>query len=229
MKNSPAFQFYPTDFLADINVQAMTMEERGIYITLLCHCWIEDGLPNDDGDPIAGLLKNHRVAKCFIKKNGKFRNPRLDKERKKQLAYHKSQQEAGLRGAERRWGRHSKPIATPMAKHSSSSLSSSSSPSKEDSRESSIKADKAGQLFEEFWQAYPREGRFHKKACLTRFISIVKVGGLDDLKAGFAGYMDHLKDENLNKHFDKQPMHMMTFMNKERYLTYKEFKYEPRL
>ena len=92
-----------------------------------------------------------------------------------------------------------------------------------------VKADNTGQLFEEFWQAYPREGRFHKKACLARFTSITKNGGLDDLKAGFAGYVDHLKDENLNKHFDKQPMHMMTFMNKERYLTYKGFRYEPRL
>jgi len=92
-----------------------------------------------------------------------------------------------------------------------------------------VKADNTGQLFEEFWSAYPREGRFHKKACLARFTSIAKNGGIDDLKAGFAGYMDHLKDEKLNKHFDKQPMHMMTFMNKERYLTYKGFRYEPSL
>jgi uncharacterized protein YdaU (DUF1376 family) len=126
MKNPPSFQFYPQDFLADINVQAMTMEERGIYITLLCHCWIEDGLPLDDSHPIATLLNHPAVAKCFYKKKGKFRNPRMDKEREKQLVYYKSQQEAGLRGAEKRWGRHSKPIATPMAKHSSSSSSSSS-------------------------------------------------------------------------------------------------------
>jgi uncharacterized protein YdaU (DUF1376 family) len=125
MKNPPSFQFYPQDFMSDLNVQKMTMEERGVYITLLCHCWIEDGLPTDDGDPIGTLFKSHAVAKCFIKKKGKFRNPRLDRERAKQLVYHKSQQEAGLRGAEARWGRHNEPIATPMAKHSSSSSSSS--------------------------------------------------------------------------------------------------------
>ena len=126
MKNPPSFQFYPQDFLSDFNVQKMSPEERGIYITLLCHCWIEDGLPADDGDPIATLFKSRRVAKCFIKKKGKFRNPRLDRERKKQIIYHKSQQEAGLRGAAARWGRHGEPIATPMAKHGSSSSSSSS-------------------------------------------------------------------------------------------------------
>ena len=34
MKNkSPAFQFYPKDWLADPDVACMTMAERGIYIT----------------------------------------------------------------------------------------------------------------------------------------------------------------------------------------------------
>jgi uncharacterized protein YdaU (DUF1376 family) len=127
MKNPPSFQFYPRDFLSDINVQAMTMEERGIYITLLCLCWIEDGLPFDDSHPMATLWKKPGVAKCFVEKNGKLRNPRMDRERRKQIKYHKSQQEAGLRGAKKRWGRHSKPIATHMAKNSSSSSSSSSS------------------------------------------------------------------------------------------------------
>ena len=42
----PAFQFYPKDFLSDINVSVMSMEERGIYITLLSHCWLEGWLPN---------------------------------------------------------------------------------------------------------------------------------------------------------------------------------------
>jgi hypothetical protein len=44
MKNPPSFQFYPGDFLSDLNVQSMTDEEVGIYIKALSHCWIEDGL-----------------------------------------------------------------------------------------------------------------------------------------------------------------------------------------
>lgn len=43
----PAFQFYPADFLADAAVVAMTMQERGVYITLLCHQWIEGSIPAD--------------------------------------------------------------------------------------------------------------------------------------------------------------------------------------
>jgi len=92
-----------------------------------------------------------------------------------------------------------------------------------------IKADNTGQLFEEFWTSYPKEGRLHKKACALRFAELVKGGHLDDLKAGFAGYLGFLKHKELNEGFKQQPMHAMTFLNKDRYLTYKDFKYEARL
>jgi hypothetical protein len=92
-----------------------------------------------------------------------------------------------------------------------------------------IKADNTGQLFEEFWASYPREGRFHKKACGQRFAELVKGGHLDDLKAGFAGYLGFLKHKELNENFKQQPLHVMTFLNKERYATFKGYKYEPRL
>src|SRR5687768_14115762 len=42
---SPAFQFYPKDFLSDENVRVMSMQERGVYITLLSICWIHGTLP----------------------------------------------------------------------------------------------------------------------------------------------------------------------------------------
>ena len=45
----PAFQFYPKDFLADDNTAAMTNEELGAYIRLLCHVWIaENHLAGDE-------------------------------------------------------------------------------------------------------------------------------------------------------------------------------------
>lgn len=44
---SPAFQFYPKDFLTDIKVVLMPPAVRGMYVTLLCHDWLQDGLPED--------------------------------------------------------------------------------------------------------------------------------------------------------------------------------------
>ena len=44
-EKSPAFQFYPKDFLADSNVARMSNTEVGIYTRLLCYCWLEGALP----------------------------------------------------------------------------------------------------------------------------------------------------------------------------------------
>ena len=41
--NPPAFQFYPQDFIT--GVMYLTMEERGIYITLLCIQWSKNKIP----------------------------------------------------------------------------------------------------------------------------------------------------------------------------------------
>lgn len=85
------FPFYPSDFLADMNVQAMNLEERGLYVTLLCLDWQEDGLPTDM-KKIAKILKISEkklknlfssMEMCFTVHNSKLHNNRLIKERKK--------------------------------------------------------------------------------------------------------------------------------------------------
>jgi uncharacterized protein YdaU (DUF1376 family) len=103
MKNPPSFQFYPQDFLSDINVQSMTMTERGIYITLLCHCWIEDGLPINGSSRVVDLYfkKSSTVARCFVEIDGKYRNSRLDLERKKQVNWREKCSKGGLKSAEK--------------------------------------------------------------------------------------------------------------------------------
>jgi hypothetical protein len=34
----PAFQFYPSDWLASMAIMLMTPAEEGAYVRLLCHC-----------------------------------------------------------------------------------------------------------------------------------------------------------------------------------------------
>lgn len=73
MKSSPAFQFYPADFLADETVALMPLAARGAYITLLCYCWREGSIPTDmnrlgrlcgiDGSAMAQLWED--IYKCF--------------------------------------------------------------------------------------------------------------------------------------------------------------------
>jgi uncharacterized protein YdaU (DUF1376 family) len=109
---SPAFQFYPKDFLSSSRVQRMSYAEVGVYAILLSRCWLDNGLPGDV-DVIAKLLKIPRrqfvkmwhgaLGECFTLKAGRYRNDRLDAERFKQDAYRRRQSDR----AEQRWKRKS--------------------------------------------------------------------------------------------------------------------------
>ena len=133
---SPAFQFYPGDWLSDENVVLMSNAARGLYITLLCHCWLEGSIPADL-DKLSKISNEKRkkfekiwreVESCFSKNGdtGRYVNNRLERERTKQEYYRKERSESGKLGANKRWLSHSSPIKQPLAKNSSSSSSSSS-------------------------------------------------------------------------------------------------------
>jgi len=102
MKNPPSFQFYPQDFLADVNVRDMTMKELGAYITLLCNCWIEDGIPVDSRVVQVWFKPGSIIAKCFYEKDGVYRNKRLDLERQKQIMWREKSQLGGRHSADKK-------------------------------------------------------------------------------------------------------------------------------
>ena len=113
MKNkSPAFQFYPSDFLSDEKVMMMNYEERGIYITLLSVCWIEGSIPSDP-EMLERLLRNGGaikgldfILKCFdphLTLEGRLVHKRLDREREKQVEHSKQKSKSGKEGAKKRW------------------------------------------------------------------------------------------------------------------------------
>ena len=92
---APYFPFYPADWLSDSNVQTLTLEETGVYITLLAYMW-RDGsdcsLP-DDNNHLSRLLhisqkKWSQLRKVLVDSpgsvfyvvDGTIRNKRLEKE-----------------------------------------------------------------------------------------------------------------------------------------------------
>lgn len=107
-KRSPAFQFYPAEFLASRKVDRMSMTERGAYITLLCQCWLDNGLPTDLGElaesvrmkpeQFRRMWESGKIRHCFIERGGKLHNERLDVERKKQVDYRRRQADNGSKG-----------------------------------------------------------------------------------------------------------------------------------
>ena len=105
---SPAFQFYPKDFLSSPKVALMTSTERGVYITLLSRCWLDNGLPTDlhvlarfVGMRIAQferLWSHGTLHECFTERSGRLHNARLDQERRVQAEFRKRQAENGSKG-----------------------------------------------------------------------------------------------------------------------------------
>lgn len=105
---SPAFQFYPKDFLNDEKQIRMSATAAGIYIRLLCHCWNEGSLPQDPHvlAKMAGASNRQladlwpSIAPCFrVTEDGRLIQPRLEREREKQLTYRQRQSDRGKASA----------------------------------------------------------------------------------------------------------------------------------
>lgn len=138
MGHAPAFQFYAAEYLADENVQLMTLDEEGAYIRLLAYCWREGSVP---ADPIlAGRLCKGAspelmapvLARFVPVEAGRLVHPRLERERQKQEAFRAKMSVAGKHGNEikhgisRVGGRVGEHEAVASDRSSSSSSSSSS-------------------------------------------------------------------------------------------------------
>lgn len=105
---SPAFQFYAADWLADEDVRAMTLAERGAYIDLLAFCWREGSIP-DDSDRCARLLgaTAREFAGCWTAVRARFQpgeagrlvSARMEQQRAEHAAYVEMQRQKGNKSA----------------------------------------------------------------------------------------------------------------------------------
>jgi len=120
----PAFQFYPADFI--MGTMAMTPEQVGAYIRLLCYQWENGPIPNDDAllARITGCGGNAiACAKSkFGLSDGKLANTRLEQTRQNQASYRKKQAD----NAAKRWVGNAVAMPSHMPNASSPTPSSSS-------------------------------------------------------------------------------------------------------
>lgn len=141
----PSFQFYPKDWLSDLQILLLSPEYEGAYIRMLAYCWVEDGLPLDD-DSLAkisrlneGWFKGGSTALLKFFYEGtceggrRLFNKRLDLERAKQNDWLAKSREGGLKSAAKRAKEQSKGGSTkptssrPLEPRGNSSTATSSS------------------------------------------------------------------------------------------------------
>lgn len=174
---SPAFQFYPTDYIGSQRVRLMSLEEEGAYINLLCSCWQHGSIPADPqlAARIIGKGCSTTVATTVLTmfepstEQGRMIHERLEKERGKQDAWRNKSAAGGRKSAEMRKG--GSRVVEPDNQPKANTLSSSSSSSSDNIDHSVIEA---------VWSAYPRKvGK--KKACAI-IASLLKKGRTDILE-----------------------------------------------
>lgn len=131
-EKSPAFQFYPRDFLADARVAVMSCCEVGAYIRLICYCWLEGSLPTEKTKlaKLAGCTEEEfqsyweTLKPCFTLTDDRksYEHKRLMEERQKQIARREQASEA----AKTRWDKsRNATVKRPVSPASSTALSSS--------------------------------------------------------------------------------------------------------
>lgn len=116
--NSPAFQFYAADYLADEKVQVMTLEDEGCYVRLMAYGWREGSIPEDpeiQARLCKGVKPSDLVIGCFKggvqngAPEGRLVHPRLEIERAKQAEWKAKSAEGGRKSAHKR--KHHKVIS----------------------------------------------------------------------------------------------------------------------
>lgn len=108
---SPAFQFYPADWLAAACVSMATLEEEGAYIRLLCYAWREGSIPADSKK--CALLVGKGITEETVRvvqgwfnqhptDSTKLVHKRLEREREKQRIWSEKSADGGRKSAQMR-------------------------------------------------------------------------------------------------------------------------------
>lgn len=111
-QTAPAFQLYASDTIADKHYRLMSLEERGLLMSLLCECWVNRSVPADP-DALGKWLGFHggevkaaltsRVTSFFSVCDGELINPKLERYRKELEERREKMSTGGKKGAKTKW------------------------------------------------------------------------------------------------------------------------------
>ena len=115
IRNPPAFQEYAADMLANRLFRTMSLQERGLLMTMRFECWVNKSVPADAGDlaKTLGLPKEDvfhtltsRVSYFFVETDKNLVCIELDAYRNKLLNSRQAMSEGGRKGGLNTLARH---------------------------------------------------------------------------------------------------------------------------
>jgi len=124
IRNPPAFQEYAADMLANRNFRVMSLEERGLLMTMRYECWVNYSVPAniDDLAKTLGLNERdlsealtHRVSHFFTEVEKNYVCGELDAYRKKLLSGREAMSKGGRHGGLNTQAKYKHNQATPEA------------------------------------------------------------------------------------------------------------------
>jgi hypothetical protein len=227
-EKAPALPFYVSDYISDLEVQAMDPMEEYCYLRMIFFCWREISIP-DDLDTLSKLCKgtipSENVLAKFVKKNGKLFHKKLHEIRRKKSKYIQTCALGGRRSAHKR--KNNKVVNPPTVDLNSTSsglndhlqvkpnisfsISSSISNKPPISPNGGNGNGAMLRKFETFWQAYPRH-----EAKQNAMKSFQKLNPNEQLMSVMIPWIERAKRSEQWQDLSKVP-HAATWLNQRRW------------
>jgi uncharacterized protein YdaU (DUF1376 family) len=110
-KAVPYFPLYAANFIASKPFRLMTIEERGLWITMQLECWVNGSVPADQKELAKYLgCSIEEIQRSFSQKQYSFlekigdelKSPELEEQRKEFMERREQQRLGGIKGAKQR-------------------------------------------------------------------------------------------------------------------------------
>lgn len=110
-KPVPYYPLFAANLIASKPFRLMSLEERGLWITIQMECWVNGAVPSNLGELAKYLgVASDEVNRCFTKVQMSFlieedellKSPELEEQRKEYLERREKQRIGGIDGAKRK-------------------------------------------------------------------------------------------------------------------------------
>jgi hypothetical protein len=240
MNKLPFIPLYVNDWSRDLEEHPLEIE--GAWFRIVCKLWWEGGtgealkpieawakilrVDNDTAKRVLDYIGDVKIGDISYSGDANVMAKVECRRMKRDWNIRQERSVAGAMGAKARWQTDGKGHGKPHGKRMKYDICNMKSDSDiEDKKEGAGGGEKPYEkLFEQFWEGYPK--KVARAVAREKFMILARAGKVPAMIKAVNGYMDYLKNQRVKKNFEQEPMHPSTFLSKDRWKDYIDFKYE---